>query len=162
MVNGTTLVTDHANGILHQCSECHSDNAIGAPGKTGVESLSLAMHNFHKDKMTTTTIAANTNPNTQCLRGIMEKAGKTCIDCHGDMNKMASSLQGGRQAWLQEPKCGDCHDSKHQENANTLYRNSTLNNSPTSSMNGFLYCKACHNSTHGEFISANSADPTIP
>lgn len=98
MVNGTTLVTDHANGILHQCSECHSDNAIGAPGKTGVESLSLAMHNFHKDKMTTTTIAANTNPicynchpgtNTQCLRGIMEKAGKTCIDCHGDMNKMA-------------------------------------------------------------------------
>lgn len=116
MVNGTTLVTDHANGILHQCSECHSDNAIGAPGKTGVESLSLAMHNFHKDKMTTTTIAANTTPtcynchpgpNTQCMRGIMEKAGKTCIDCHGDMNKITSSLQGGRQAWLQEPKCGE-------------------------------------------------------
>jgi len=169
--NGTTLATDQASGIVHQCSECHSDNALGAPGKAGVESLSLAMHNFHKDKMTTTTIAANTNPgcynchpgpNTQCMRGIMEKAGKTCIDCHGDMNKMTTSLQGGRVAWLQEPKCGDCHDAKHQENANTLYRNSTLNNSPLNAMNGELYCEACHNSTHGEFVSSNVKDATIP
>jgi len=169
--NGTTLVADQASGILHQCSECHSDNALGAPGKTGVESLSLAMHNFHKDKMTTTTIAANTTPtcynchpgtNTQCLRGIMEKAGKSCIDCHGDMNKMTTSLQGGRQAWLQEPKCADCHDSKHQENANTLYRNSIFNNSPLSKMNGQLYCEACHNSTHSISISSNIADAAIP
>ena len=50
-LNGTTLVADQAKGVLHQCSECHADNALGAPGKTGVESLSLAMHNFHKDKM---------------------------------------------------------------------------------------------------------------
>jgi len=169
--NGTALAADQAKGILHQCSECHSDNALGAPGKTGVESLSLAMHNFHKDKMTTTQIAANTTPtcynchpgpNTQCLRGIMAKAGKTCIDCHGDMNKMASSQQDGRQAWLQEPKCADCHDSKHQENTNTLYRNSILNNANTGDMNGQLYCEACHNSTHGEFVSSNPADATIP
>ena len=169
--NGTTLAADQANGILHQCSECHSDNALGAPGKTGVESLSLAMHNFHKDKMTYTTAAANTTPTcynchpgtkTQCLRGVMEKAGKTCTDCHGDMNGMTTSLQNGRQAWLQEPQCGSCHGSKHQENTNTLYRNSILNNSPNNAMNGWLYCEACHNSTHGEFISTNSADPTIP
>lgn len=169
--NATTLVADQAKGILHQCSECHSDNALGAPGKTGVESLSLAMHNFHKDKMNTTTAATNTvpgcynchpGPNTQCMRGVMEKAGKTCIDCHGDMNGMTTSLQKGRQAWLQEPKCADCHDSDHQENTNTLYRNSIMNNSIASDMNGKFYCEACHNSTHAEFITSNSADPTIP
>lgn len=169
--NGTTLAADQANGKVHRCSECHSDNALGAPGKTGVESLSLAMHNFHKDKMTYTTAAANTNPtcynchpgpNTQCLRGIMERAGKTCIDCHGDMNGMTSSLQSGRQAWLQEPKCSTCHDSNHAENSNTLYRNSIMNNALNNDMNGKFYCEACHNSTHGEFTTANPADPTIP
>ena len=170
-LNGTTLVADQVKGVLHQCSECHADNALGAPGKTGVESLSLAMHNFHKDKMTTTAAAANTTPtcynchpgtNTQCLRGIMEKAGKTCIDCHGDMNKVATSQQTGRQAWLQEPKCGDCHDSKHKENTNTLYRNSVMNNSIEGDMNGKFYCESCHNSTHGEFVSSNIKDATIP
>jgi hypothetical protein len=169
--NGTTLVADQAKGVLHQCSECHSDNALGAPGKAGVESLSLAMHNFHKDKMNYTTAATNTNPgcynchpgtNTQCMRGVMEKAGKTCIDCHGDMNKMTTSLQTGRVAWLQEPKCGDCHDSKHKENANTLYRNSVMNNSIAGDMNGKFYCESCHNSTHGEFVSSNIKDATIP
>ena len=29
-------------------------------------------------------------------------------------------------------------------------------------MNGKIYCEACHNSTHGEFTTANAADPTIP
>ncbi len=170
-LSGTTLAADQAAGKVHACSQCHSDNALGAPGVTGVESLSLAMHNFHKDKMTTTTIAANTTPDcynchpgpkTQCMRGIMFRAGKSCHDCHGDMNGMTTSLQGGRQAWLQEPKCGGCHDAKHQENANTLYRNSVFNNAPNSNMNGKLYCEACHNSTHGEHTTANAADPTIP
>lgn len=169
--NGTTLYADQQKGIVHRCSECHSDNAVGAAGKTGVESLSLAMHNFHKDKMNYTTTATNTNPGcynchpgpkTQCMRGIMERAGKTCTDCHGDMYQMASSLQNGRIDWVQEPKCGSCHDSKHQENSNTLYRNSIMNNSINGDMNGQFYCEACHNSTHGELTTANAADPTIP
>ncbi len=169
--NGTTLAADQATGKVHLCSECHSDNALGQAGKPGVESLSLAMHNFHKDKMNYTSAAANTTPgcynchpgpNTQCMRGIMVQAGKTCTDCHGDMNKMTSSQQNGRQAWLQEPKCGDCHDSKHTENSNTLYRNSIMNNSIYSDMNGKFYCEACHNSTHAELVSGNAADPTIP
>jgi len=169
--NGTTLAADQAKGVLHQCAECHSDNALGAPGKPGVESFSLAMHNFHKDVMNYTATASLTvpgcynchpGPNTQCLRGIMEKAGKTCIDCHGDMKGMTTSLQNGRQDWLQEPKCGSCHDSNHQENTDTLYRNSIMNNSIAEDMNGKFYCEGCHNSTHAEFTSANSADPTIP
>ncbi|WP_242394329.1 carboxypeptidase-like regulatory domain-containing protein [Anaeromyxobacter oryzisoli] len=170
-LSGTSLAADHAAGKVHACSECHSDNALGAPGKAGVESLSLAMHNFHKDKMSTTSVAASTTPDcynchpgpkTQCLRGIMARAGKTCHDCHGDMNAMTSGLQGGRQPWLQEPRCGGCHDAKHAESSGTLYRNSLLQNSPSGDMNGRFYCEACHNGAHAELATANSADPTIP
>ncbi|MDA8163316.1 MAG: carboxypeptidase-like regulatory domain-containing protein, partial [Desulfobacteraceae bacterium] len=169
--NGTTLAADQANGIVHACSECHSDNALGAPGQAGVESLSLAMHNFHKDKMTYTSAAANTTPDcynchpgakTQCLRGIMSRAGKSCHDCHGDMYGMTNSILSGRQPWLQEPKCGNCHDAVHQENTNTLYRNSVLQDAPEGDMDNKLYCEACHNSTHAELTTANPADPTIP
>jgi len=135
-----------------------------------VESLSLAMHNFHKDKMNTTAAAAATTPGcynchpgpkTQCMRGIMERAGKTCTDCHGDMYGMTTSLQNGRQAWIDEPKCGDCHGAGYAENANTLYRNSVLLNAPEE-MGGKLYCEACHNGTHAELATSNPADPTIP
>ena len=168
--NGTTFVADQAKGIVHLCSECHADNALGKAGKAGVENLSLAMHNFHKDKMSYSTQAAtlttgcyNCHPGekTQCLRGIMARAGKTCTDCHGDMNGMTTSIQNGRQPWLQEPKCGDCHDSAHAENANTLYRNSLLNNAVSGDMNNRIYCEACHNGTHAELTTANPADPTV-
>lgn len=168
-LSGTSLVADQSNGTVHMCSECHSDNALGMPGKAGVESLSLAMHNFHKDKMTTTTAAANTSPTcfnchpgpkTQCLRGIMSRAGKTCTDCHGDMDGMVASIQNGRQPWLQEPKCADCHDASHAENSNTLYRDSVLTNAPES-MGGKIYCEACHNGAHAEYTTSNPADTTI-
>jgi hypothetical protein len=168
--NGTTFVADQAKGIVHLCSECHADNALGMAGKPGVENLSLAMHNFHNDKMnystqatTLTTGCYNCHPGekTQCLRGIMARAGKTCTDCHGDMNGMTASIQNGRQPWLQEPKCGDCHDSKHAENTNTLYRNSLLKNSVSSDMNNRIYCEACNNGPHAELVTANPADPTV-
>lgn len=168
--NGTTLTLDQANGKVHLCAECHQSNALGAPGKAGIESLSLAMHNFHKDKMSTTPVAAamtpdcyncHPGPKTQCMRGIMFRAGKSCHDCHGDMNAMTASLQNGRQAWLDEPQCGTCHASKYSENANTLYRNSVLQNGPEDDMNNRIYCEACHNSTHGEYTSSNAADTSV-
>ncbi|HEY6874395.1 MAG TPA: carboxypeptidase-like regulatory domain-containing protein [Geobacteraceae bacterium] len=171
--NGTTLAADYANGILHPCNMCHSDNAMipPAPGQAGVESLSLALHNWHKDKMNYNSVSAATSPDcfnchpgpqTQCLRGIMARAGKTCHDCHGDLYQMAIDMQNGRQPWLQLPKCSKCHDAVHAENANTLYRNSILNNAPSSSMNGKLYCQGCHSCTHGEYISTLPQDQTIP
>ena len=170
-LNGTTLASQQASGIVHACSECHADNALGAAGKPGVENLSLAMHKFHADKMSYTQASASMTPDcynchpgpkTQCLRGQMYRAGKSCHDCHGDMNGMVSGMQGGRQPWLQEPRCGSCHGAAHAENANTLYRNSVLQNATEGDMNGKLYCEACHNSTHAEFTSANPADPAIP
>ncbi len=170
-LSGTTLASDQAKGTVHACAECHADNALGMAGKTGVENLSLAMHNFHKDKMNTTPQATSTTPGcynchpgpkTQCLRGVMFRAGKTCSDCHGDMYGMTNGILAGRQPWLQEPQCGGCHGATYAENANTLFRNSVLQNSPEGDMNNRIYCEACHNSTHGEFTTANSADPTIP
>ena len=166
---GTAFVADRSNGKVHACSECHPDNALGAAGKPGMPSLSLAMHSFHQDKMsvadqTTTAGCYNCHPGpkTQCLRGVMARAGKTCADCHGDMAALTTSVQNGRRPWLDMPKCGDCHGTSHAENANTLYRFSKLTNSPVSGMNGRIYCEACHNSTHAELITANAADPTIP
>lgn len=169
--SGTALVADQVKGVVHRCSECHADNALGAPGVAGVESLSLAMHNFHKDKMQATPAAAamkngcyncHPGPKTDCMRGIMARAGKTCTDCHGDMNKMTASLQNGRRDWLDMPKCGDCHGARYQENSNTLYRLSIMQNSTVGDMNGKFYCEACHNSTHAEHISSNPADASIP
>ncbi len=167
--SGTTLVADKANKILHLCSECHADNALGLTGKAGVKNLSLAIHGFHKDKVN---VSANPlspdcynchpGPTTNCLRGKMFHAGQSCKDCHGDMNGMTASLTAGRQPWLQEPQCGSCHGAKHQENSNTLYRNSVLTNAPGQSMIGKIYCEGCHNSTHAEFDSTTQADNGIP
>ncbi len=168
---GTTLASDQSKGIVHACSECHPDNALGRAGKPGVESLSLAMHNFHKDKMASTSTALNTTPDcynchpgpkTQCMRGIMERAGKTCHDCHGDIYGVTNSLLAGRRDWLDEPKCGSCHDAKHAENTGTLYRNSVLKNAPDGDMNNRIYCEGCHNGTHGEFTTQVAADQSIP
>ena len=170
-LSGTTLATQQASGIVHACDECHADNALGASGKPGVESLSLAMHKFHAGKMNTTQVSASTTPTcynchpgpkTQCLRGQMYRAGKTCTDCHGDMANVAQTIENGRQPWLQEPQCGTCHGAAHAENANTLYRNSVLQDAVKDDMNGKLYCEACHNSTHAEYTSSNPADAVIP
>lgn len=163
-LSGTTLVADRNAGRLHACSECHSDNALGAPGKPGVKSLSEAMHNFHKGKVADTTAGCyncHPGPKTNCLRGVMARAGKGCVDCHGNMAKLVSSVQAGRQPWLNEPKCADCHDAKHAENTNTLYRNSVLQNSLTGDMNNKIYCEACHNGTHAEYTTKNAADTSI-
>ncbi len=168
--NGTTLASDQSKGIVHLCAECHSDNVLGLAGKAGVPSLSLAMHNFHKDKMNTTSASSNTSPDcynchpgpkTECMRGIMARAGKTCHDCHGDMYGMTNSILAGRQPWLQEPQCGGCHDASHAENSNKLYRESLLQNGPASGMNNRFYCEACHNSPHAEYTTSNVADTSI-
>ncbi|HJV35326.1 carboxypeptidase regulatory-like domain-containing protein [Geomonas sp.] len=167
-LSGTSLAADQANGVLHLCAECHADNALGLPGKVGVKSLSLAMHGYHKGNVSPTPGSnsacynCHPGPNTNCLRGVMYHAGQTCSDCHGDLYAMTASLQNGRRPWLDEPQCGGCHGKRYQENTGVLYRNSVFNNAPEGSMNGKLYCEACHNSTHAEYPSTNAADNLIP
>jgi len=162
--NGTTLLADANAGHPHACAECHSDNALGMAGKPGVPSLSYAMHKFHDGKVASGTAGCYTchpGPKTECLRGIMARAGKGCVDCHGDVNKVWTSIASGRKPWLDEPRCDQCHDASRAENAGTLYRNSVLNNSVAGDMNGKIYCEACHNGTHAESTTKNPADAVI-
>ena len=161
---GTTLLADANANHPHACGECHADNAVGAVGLPGVESLSVAMHKLHDGKLPNTTAGCyncHPGPKTECLRGIMERAGKGCVDCHGTMTTVWTTAASGRQPWLNEPKCATCHGSKYGENSGTLYRNSVLKNS-YEDMSGKIYCEACHNSTHAEYVSSNAADGVVP
>jgi hypothetical protein len=168
---GTTLLADLNAGTRHACSQCHADNVLGAPGKPGVLPLSEAMHAWHADKMDPATTAGLDTPcyachpgaKTRCLRGAMAAVGLTCTDprCHGTMQHVADTQAAGRQAWLQEPRCQTCHGTKYAENANTLYRNSYLQNGPEG-MNGRIMCETCHNSTHAEWPSMRNVDNRLP
>ena len=126
------------------CAECHSSNALGAPGVAGIPSLSTAMHAKHteEDASIPATTAGCYNchpgPTTQCLRDVMsQQHGMTCIDCHGTLQRVAVNPS----PWLQEPRCdnANCHGSAVAQDQ-ALYRMSTGH--------GGIRCEACHDSTH--------------
>jgi len=167
--NGTHLYADLQAGIRHACSECHADNALGKAGVPGVKPLSQAIHGFHADKMTMTTVTPSCytcHPGaiTKCLRGRMAAIGFTCTDakCHGSMQTVADTQAAGRQAWLQEPTCGGCHGATYAENPGQLYRNSYLANGPENMNGKKIMCEACHGSPHAEWASTMSVDNAEP
>jgi hypothetical protein len=172
--NATTLYADLQAGTRHACSECHKDNALGAPGVPGVKPLSQVVHGFHADKMGVPAVAALGTPCyachpgaiTKCLRGRMAQVGFTCTSagCHGDMAQVADS-QGAptnREAWLQEPRCGGCHGATYAENPGQLYRNSYLTNGPEGMNGKLIQCESCHGSPHAEWRSTKSIDNQVP
>jgi hypothetical protein len=165
----TQLVADLVKGKRHKCSDCHRDNILAAPGKPGVLPLSQAMHGFHADKMIQSDVkpecySCHPGPISQCYRGVMYAEGIGCVNskCHGDMENVAKSQSEGRQAWLQEPNCSNCHGDKYGVNTGQLYRNSYLLNNVNVEMNGFILCESCHNSPHGEWKSTNQKDNNLP
>lgn len=167
---GTQLVQDLANNKRYKCADCHQDNALGEKGKEGIPPLSQAMHEEHADKMSLSPIqdptcySCHPGPETQCYRGIMKAEGISCggSECHGDMEKIAKSQEEGRQAWLQEPSCQQCHDEKYSTNEGQLYRNSYLKNGPDEEMNDKIQCESCHNSPHAEWKSTLELDNKLP
>ena len=166
-LSNTTLADDLAKGTPHACNECHADPVLNAAGTAGVKSLSEAIHGYHASKMTTMNTLEvscyNCHPGetTQCLRGAMAAAGLTCDDskCHGPIDNVAATIAQGRQPWLNEPDCGNCHSNA--SNPNTLYRLSYLANGPED-MNGFILCESCHNGTHAEWKSTSALDNKLP
>ena len=70
-----------------------------------------------------------------------------CTDCHGHLADLGIQT---RTPWMDEPRCGDCHDPQYAENPGKLYRNSTGH--------GGLYCESCHNSTHAVLPSREAND----
>jgi hypothetical protein len=129
------------------CAECHSSNALGAAGVTGLMSLSNAMHTRHtgivQDSLTGC-YNCHPGPTTKCLRDTMRSEGLTCISCHGGLAQVAKNTS----PWLNEPKCTTCHEGVKQDNA--LFR--------LSKGHGGVYCEGCHDSTHAIAPSSQPND----
>lgn len=165
---GTKLYADLVQDNRHSCNECHSDNALNAPGKNGVPSLSLAIHDYHSSRMGMSKLenqCYNCHPGvvTKCSRGVMAAAGITCSDsnCHGNMAQVSQTIKDGRKPWLEEPDCGTCHGANYAVNTGVLYHFSYLANGPDD-MNGQIKCISCHNSPHSEWPSTLALDNVIP
>jgi hypothetical protein len=130
------------------CAECHSSNALGAPGAGGLPSLSKAMHEKHAEVIPNTLDGCyncHPGPSTKCLRDVMSsKYGMDCIDCHGGMQKVSENPT----PWLKEPRCDGCHDDLSQDQA--LYRMSKGHDG--------IYCAACHDSPHAIAPSTQPKD----
>jgi hypothetical protein len=137
------------------CASCHPSPALGSPApKNGQKYLSLAIHKSHAARKAAC-YDCHPGNKTQCNRSISHTAtdGK-CTTCHGDMNKVASTIQsGGRIPWVNEPKCSECHGKGSIAEVDThteLYRNAKGH--------GGVYCASCHGSPHAMVPSNQASD----
>ncbi|MBN1318283.1 MAG: hypothetical protein JXA42_22570 [Anaerolineales bacterium] len=133
------------------CAECHASNALGKPGVAGIPSLSRAIHDKHKGKVSQSLSGCyqcHPGPQTQCLRDVMSQRGMDCIDCHGTMEDVSENPN----PWLLEPRCdaAGCHNSGEYDQDQALYR--------MSRGHGNVYCEACHDSPHAIAPSRESND----
>ncbi|MDD5371600.1 MAG: hypothetical protein PHQ40_21175 [Anaerolineaceae bacterium] len=78
------------------CAECHSSNALTAPGISSLPSLSNAIHGKHAGIVPDTLDGCyncHPGPTTNCLRDVMSsRHGMDCISCHGTMNRVSMNL----------------------------------------------------------------------
>ncbi len=196
---GGSLSATAAAGTPILCAGCHKSNALSTPLITGVKPLTEAMHAKHStvnlpgtstamDSSTTRDSCYQCHPGstTKCLRGVMGNAktvsGSNAIDCqscHGNMSKVGAS---GREGWLDEPACQNCHDRSAVGAAFTRYLTvfgnngqlrttidrtfATQTNMPVagkslyrfSAGHGGMQCEACHGATHAEYPSSHPND----
>lgn len=139
-LHGTDLMSERP--VL--CATCHASNALGMPGQPGRASLSHAMHAAHAPRVASLPLAeacyaCHPGVRTNCQRDVHASAGIGCTECHGDMNAVAAP---GREPWVQEPACRDCHTRAgfEFEPPGVLFRNATGH--------GGVHCAACHGSPH--------------
>ncbi len=196
---GTLLATANA-GQPVLCAACHKSNALGTGLKTGIKPLTEALHSKHAtvtDPTTGLSMDSSTNRDscykchpgsvTKCLRGAMGNAktasGANAIDCQSCHGKMSDVGRTGREGWLDQPNCQQCHDRNGSSTANftrftsVFSSGSTLRtiidpkfattaNTPAagkslyrfSKGHGNLQCEACHGSTHAEYPSSHAND----
>jgi len=131
------------------CANCHADNALGMSGQPGVKPFSEVIHKKHGEYLNSGTTAdcykCHPGPNTQCWRDIMHSTGDIiteCQDCHGSVTNVGTTIENGRESWLEEPSCGaaNCHGPNHAEEPGKLFRQSKGH--------GGLFCSTCHSSPH--------------
>jgi hypothetical protein len=181
------------------CAGCHASNALGTPVRAGIAPLTTAMHARHAAVTapgTTATLDADPTRGacylchpgsvTKCLRGVMGNAldasGKPSIDCQSCHGPMSQVGRAGREGWLDEPACQNCHDrsaagapfarytsvfSSGTSVRTTVDRLFATNaNAPAagkslyrfSTGHGGLQCEACHGATHAEYPSSHGND----
>lgn len=193
-----TLLATAAAGQPILCAACHKSNALGTSLKAGIKPLTEALHSKHANVIDPTTgLSMNSSTNrgscykchpgsaTKCLRGVMGEAKKTdgsnaidCQSCHGTMSTVGAA---GREGWLDQPNCQQCHDKdstgKFQRYTTVFSSGTTVRvmvdnrfatnpNTPMagkslyrfSKGHGNLQCEACHGATHAEYPSSHAND----
>ena len=135
---GGTLLGTVTGGQPVLCAACHKSNALAAPGKSGIKSLTEALHIRHAtvtdpnsgltlDNLSNRDSCYLCHPGskTKCLRGVMGEAKKSdgsnaidCQSCHGNMSLVGKA---GREGWFDEPNCQSCHDKTSPTGSFTRY-----------------------------------------
>jgi hypothetical protein len=196
--NGTLFATANAGQPI-LCASCHKSNALNTPLKPGIKPLTEALHSKHANVIDpTTNMKMNDSTNrdscykchpgsvTKCLRGAMGNAKKAngsnaidCQSCHGTMSDVGRT---GREGWLDQPNCQQCHDKNTTSGNFTRYTSvfsspgtlratvdpkfATNANTPMagkslyrfSKGHGNLQCESCHGATHAEYPSSHAND----
>lgn len=139
------------------CAKCHADPALGTVGVPGAKNLSQAMHGSHATRMAVLGRNANTcyacHPGfiTRCQRDNHFSKGITCTKCHGNMAAVANPV---RRPWVDEPRCGSCHQSRKPnfqfEQPGKQFKDSVGH--------GGVHCAACHGPQHATGPAVTAAD----
>ncbi|RPJ47707.1 MAG: hypothetical protein EHM19_02745, partial [Candidatus Latescibacterota bacterium] len=141
------------------CADCHGSPPLTGPDPGLHGYFSKRMHEKHAfvDEQIPGIAGCykcHPGPITQCLRDVMATDhDMVCQDCHGDLEEVAGSIDGGRTPWLEEPACRTCHTATFGEPVGTLYRNATGH--------GGVLCSGCHNSPHAIFPTREPRDNQV-
>ncbi len=168
------------------CASCHSTNALGTPGVTGIASLTSDMHTLHGPQINyangisldnqtdplTSCYLCHPGVKTQCNRGAMS-SNVTCQNCHGNLTTVGNPTRAG---WLDVPACQMCHENSTRYtttfDTNGLWRVATDTRFATqpnvpkapyqlfrqSNGHGNLGCPSCHGAPHAEFATSQPND----
>ena len=151
-LHGTSIV----DSMPLLCASCHGSPVLGTsgPGSSG-HYLSEAIHDAHSTRGATC-YDCHPGPVTLCSRSSEHTAADgNCQACHGSISQVASTIEGGRVPWLDEPQCSGCHSGiPGVDTGDVLYRNA--------SGHGGLYCAACHHSPHAMYPSDLAQDNHQP
>jgi hypothetical protein len=181
----STLYGTAISGTPVLCAACHSDNALGMLGLTGIKSLSSDMHTLHGPQVylptghtldtatddLTSCYLCHPGPTTLCKRGAMNT--QKCSDCHGVVSHVGDPT---RNAWYIEPACQMCHNSstryltafgtngQWRQTTDTTF--ATNSNVPITGANlfrfsmghGSVFCSGCHGSPHAEYPTLQAND----
>jgi hypothetical protein len=140
------------------CASCHAQELIGLSGEKEAGSLSLVIHASHRfiDQEYShleSCYTCHPGPEAQFNRGIMgHQEGILCQHCHGWISDVASSIDEGREPWLDQPDCDACHVPPHeggqQTDCDCFFTGGHFG----------LMCGGCHNSMHAIWPSREKSD----